>query len=43
LAAAGLIQSRRQGQLAILTCRRDVCRAYIRSLAERLTEPDAEP
>tara|TARA_R110002049_G_scaffold285698_1_gene466739 strand:- start:145612 stop:146034 length:423 start_codon:yes stop_codon:yes gene_type:complete len=37
LVAAGLIRSRRQGQMAILSCRRDVCRAYVDMLTRRLT------
>ena len=36
LVAAELICSRRQGQLAILSCRRDVCDAYTQMLARRL-------
>ena len=36
LVAAGLITSRRQGQMAILSCRRDVCRAYTEMLTRRL-------
>ena len=39
LVAAELIQSRRQGQLAILTCRRDICDAYAQVLSERLVQP----
>lgn len=38
LVAAELIRSRRQGQLAILTCRRDVCEAYTQMLAARLVQ-----
>ena len=37
LVAAGLIRSRRQGQMAILSCRRDVCGAYTDMLTRRLT------
>jgi ArsR family transcriptional regulator len=36
LVAAELICSRRQGQLAILSCRRDVCDAYTQMLSRRL-------
>jgi ArsR family transcriptional regulator, arsenate/arsenite/antimonite-responsive transcriptional repressor len=39
LVAADLIHSRREGQLAILSCRRDVCEAYANFLAESLVEP----
>ena len=39
LVAAELINSRRQGQLAILSCRRDICESYTRYLAERLVKP----
>ncbi|WP_372724984.1 ArsR/SmtB family transcription factor [Novipirellula sp.] len=39
LVAAELIHSRRQGQLAILSCRRDICESYTRYLAERLVKP----
>ncbi len=35
LAAAQLIESRKQGQRAILSCRRDVCDAYLRALESR--------
>ncbi len=38
LVAADLIHSRRDGQMAILSCRRDVCRAYTQRLAERLAD-----
>ena len=38
LVAAGLIRSRRQGQLAILSCRRDVCSDYTDVLTQRLTQ-----
>jgi ArsR family transcriptional regulator len=38
LVAAELICSRRQGQLAILSCRRDVCDAYTQMLARRLVQ-----
>ena len=38
LVAAGLIRSRRQGQMAILTCRRDVCGAYTEMLTRRLSK-----
>ena len=36
LVAAELIHSRREGQLAILSCRRDVCDAYTQVLSNRL-------
>lgn len=36
LVAAELIHSRRDGQLAMLKCRRDVCEAYVRSLNDQL-------
>ncbi|MEM8669905.1 MAG: helix-turn-helix domain-containing protein [Planctomycetota bacterium] len=39
LVAADLIHSRREGQLAILRCRRDVCDAYIQGLTQRLVDP----
>ncbi len=39
LVAADLIHSRREGQMAILSCRRDVCSAYARALASRLVGP----
>lgn len=39
LVAADLIHSRREGQMAILSCRRDVCDAYASFLSERLVEP----
>lgn len=38
LVAAELIRSRRQGQLAILCCRRDVCDAYTQMLSLRLVQ-----
>ena len=38
LVAAELIHSRREGQLAILSCRRDVCEAYIQLLSQTLVE-----
>ncbi len=38
LVAADLIRSRRQGQLAILSCRRDVCDAYTQMLSRRLVQ-----
>jgi ArsR family transcriptional regulator len=38
LVTAELIRSRRQGQLAILSCRRDVCNAYTQMLARRLVQ-----
>ena len=41
LVAADLICSRRQGQLAILSCRRDVCEAYTRMLACRLVRGES--
>ncbi len=44
LAAAELIESRKQGQRAILSCRRDVCEAYLRALEGRFllrSTPDA--
>ena len=39
LVAADLISSRRQGQLAILSCRRDICEAYTGLLLQRLVQP----
>lgn len=39
LVAAELIVSRREGQLAILSCRRDICDAYAQMLLQRLVEP----
>ena len=39
LVAADLIHSRREGQLAILSCRRDICEAYTQVLAQSLVEP----
>ena len=39
LVAADLIHLRREGQLAILSCRRDVCEAYAQTLSLRLVEP----
>ncbi len=39
LVAADLISSRRQGQLAILSCRRDICDAYAQMLLQRLVQP----
>jgi DNA-binding transcriptional ArsR family regulator len=39
LVAAELIHLRREGQLAILSCRRDVCEAYTQMLSQRLVEP----
>ena len=39
LVAAELIHSRREGQLAILSCRRDICDAYTQILSRRLVEP----
>lgn len=39
LVAADLIHLRREGQLAILSCRRDVCEAYAQVLSQRLVEP----
>ncbi|TWU38456.1 ArsR/SmtB family transcription factor [Novipirellula artificiosorum] len=41
LVAAGLIRSRRQGQLAILSCRRDVCERFTEVLSEMLVAPGA--
>ena len=38
LVAADLIHSRRPGQLAMLTCRRDVCDAYTQMLSARLVQ-----
>ncbi|MCG8653664.1 MAG: metalloregulator ArsR/SmtB family transcription factor [Pirellulales bacterium] len=38
LVSADLIHSRKQGQLAILSCRREVCDAYTRMLAQRLVQ-----
>lgn len=42
LVAADLIHSRRQGQLAILSCRRDVCDVYTRMLERRLVNVTAD-
>ncbi len=42
LAAAQLIQSRKQGQRAILSCRRDVCDAYVRALESRFVSAFAQ-
>lgn len=39
LVAAELIHSRREGQLAILSCRRDICEAYTQVLSQRLVDP----
>ncbi|TWT80964.1 Transcriptional repressor SdpR [Planctomycetes bacterium CA13] len=39
LVAADLIRSRRQGQLVILSCRREICAAYTRILSEMLIAP----
>lgn len=39
LVAAELIHVRREGQLAYLCCRREVCDAYTQTLVERLVEP----
>lgn len=39
LVAAELIHSRREGQLAILSCRRDICDAYAQILSQRLVHP----
>ena len=39
LVAAQLIHLRRDGQLAILRCRRDVCDGYLRTLANQLVKP----
>jgi ArsR family transcriptional regulator len=39
LVAAELIHSRREGQLAILSCRREVCDAYTQVLSQRLVGP----
>jgi len=39
LVAADLIHSRREGQFAILSCRREVCDAYTQVLSQRLVEP----
>ncbi len=38
LVAAELIHSRREGQLAILSCRRDICDAYTQVLSQRLVD-----
>jgi len=38
LVAAELIHSRREGQLAILTCRRDVAASYVQLLSHTLVE-----
>lgn len=42
LVAAELIHSRRDGQLAKLKCRRDICDGYVRSLTEQLVLPLAK-
>lgn len=39
LVAAELIHSRREGQLAILSCRREICDAYTQLLSQRLVDP----
>ena len=39
LVAADLIHLRREGQLAILSCRREICEAYAQVLSQRLVEP----
>ncbi len=39
LVAAELIHLRREGQLAILSCRRDICDAYAQVLTQLLVEP----
>ena len=39
LVAAELIHLRRVGQLAILSCRREICEAYTQVLSQRLVEP----
>lgn len=39
LVAAELIHSRRDGQMAMLRCRRDLCQAYVRSLSRHLALP----
>ena len=39
LVAAELIHSRREGQLAILSCRREMCDAYAQVLSQRLVDP----
>lgn len=39
LVAAELIHSRREGQLAILSCRREMCDAYTHVLSQRLVDP----
>ena len=43
LVAAELIHSRREGQLAILSCRRDVCEAYLQLLTQTLVDPGKLP
>jgi len=43
LVAAELIHSRREGQLAILRCRRDICEAYIQLLSQTLVDPGKLP
>ncbi|MEE2938173.1 MAG: metalloregulator ArsR/SmtB family transcription factor [Planctomycetota bacterium] len=43
LVAADLIHSRREGQLAILSCRRDVCDAFTQWLNETLVDPGKLP
>ncbi|MGB7326099.1 MAG: metalloregulator ArsR/SmtB family transcription factor [Rubripirellula sp.] len=43
LVAAKLIRSRRDGQMAILSCRRDVCDAYAQYLSLRLVTPADRP
>ena len=39
LVTAELIHLRREGQLAILSCRRDICDAYAQVLSQRLVDP----
>jgi ArsR family transcriptional regulator len=39
LVAAELIHLRREGQLAILSCRREICDAYTQTLSQRLVDP----
>ncbi|MDG2220413.1 MAG: helix-turn-helix domain-containing protein [Rubripirellula sp.] len=43
LVAADLIHSRREGQLAILSCRRDVCDAFTHWLTQTLVDPGKLP
>ncbi len=42
LVSSELIHSRRDGQMAILSCRREVCAAYTKFLTKRLVFPELE-